>query len=446
MRRIKKSVSVLVLSLLVVAAPNGSAARKTKKQPDPGQTLVMMLTELQSSLQLVLEGCDQDLAQAAIRLSITGLTGAGAVEVLGDLFRRNPYAVDFCTVDAAGHIVEVEPPQYLHYKGADISAQEHVVRMRQTRQPVLSGMFRAVEGFLAVDVQHPVFSSEGTFMGAVSMLIRLDDFLPEIIVPKVGESELDCWLVQTDGSVLYDGDPYEIGRNVLQDPIYRSCAGFAEIAARVVTDETGNADYGCGNEGEALKTAWETVGLHGSEWRVVMVTRAGKTASADWPALEASSDETLHSLQSLADNAELQGHMIAADESGIVTVFESFCANHPAVRSVRWIDATGVDRIGSPQEPGLKGYNYRKSKLADADEIRKVVEAGKEERIQLQLLPGNRVCLCFQPVRVGWQYLGLIYGVVMPAEPSSEIQIPGIPDPRPMEPAPPEPEMQDKGP
>ena len=445
MHGIKKTVDVLVLSLLVAFAPDGSAARKTKKQPDPEQTLLMMLTELQSSLQLVLEGCDQDLVQAAGKLSGTGLTGAVAVEVLKDLFRRNPYAVDFCTIDATGHIVEVEPSEYLHYRGSDISTQEHVERLRRTRQPVLSGMFRAVEGFLAVDLQCPVLSAGGEFAGAVSMLIRLDDFLPEVIVPKVEGSELDCWLVQTDGRVIYDNDPYEIGRNMLQDPIYRSCAGFAEVAGRIMTNGSGSVGYTCGDGQDGMKAAWESVGLHGTEWRLVMVTSTEKVSAADRSTLDTSLDEAAQRLQALADNTELQGYMIAADEAHISAEFEAFCANNRGVRSVRWIDATGVDRVGYPQESGLKGYNYRKSKLSEADEIRKIVEAGKADRIELRLLSGDRVHLGFQPVRVGWQYLGLIYGVMTRAEPSSGMPDRAVPDPRPMEPAPPQPEAQDKG-
>ncbi len=444
MRGIKKTAGVLTL-ILMVAVAHESPAAKTKKRPDPEQTLLMMLTELQSSLQLVLEGCDQDMVQAAGKLSGTGLTGAGAQEVLQDLFRRNPYAVDFCAVDAVGHIVEVEPSEYLHYRGADISAQEHVIRLQQTRQPVLSSMFRAVEGFLAVDLQYPVLSARGEFMGAVSMLIRLDDFLPEVIVPKVDESELDCWLVQTDGRVLYDSDPYEIGRNVLRDPLYRSCAGFAEAAGRIMSNGTGRIDYTCGDGPNAVKAAWESVGLHGTEWRMVMATRDEKTLAAGRLALEASSDEAVQRLQSLAGNTELQGYMIAADEAHVAAAFETFCANNPGIRAVRWIDAMGIDRVGYPPESGLKGYNYRKSKLSEADGIRKIVEAGKADRIELRLLSGDRVHLCFQPVRVGWQYLGLVYGVTAPADRSAGAPARAVPDPMPMEPAPPQPEAQDKG-
>jgi hypothetical protein len=156
-----------------------------------------------------------------------------------------------------GRMIAVEPRTYRHAEGADISQQEQVIRLHRTKRPVLSRAFRAVEGFDAVDLEWPIFSSRSAMTGSVSILLRPERFLGGLIRPKIIRgSPLHVRVIQTDGRILYAADAAEVGRR-----IEMARSGSGAFPASGQARETGV-------EG---RWSWVTVGLHGTEWRVVAV-------------------------------------------------------------------------------------------------------------------------------------------------------------------------------
>ncbi|MCX5795250.1 MAG: PDC sensor domain-containing protein [Elusimicrobia bacterium] len=180
-------------------------------------------------LQAVLSRLDRDLAAAARSLAKEGLTGAGARKVLTGLCLANPEVVDCAAVDPAGRMVTVAPAQYASYEGADISKQEQVARLHATRKPVLSQIFRSVEGYDALDLERPVLGRDGRLLGSASMLIKPEVLLGGLLGPLSASGELAVKVLQDDGRVLYASSK-PIGK-------------------------------------EARKAA---VGLHGTRWRLVV--------------------------------------------------------------------------------------------------------------------------------------------------------------------------------
>ena len=233
-----------------------------------------ILIKLQQAIQEVLDRMDEDLNITAEKLSHAGLYGAETRTILNDLCQKHPYVVDCCTVDPAGTMVVVEPRAYQEFEGSDISQQEQVVRLHQTQQPVLSHAFRAVEGFDAVDLQWPVFSPNDEMIGSVSMLILPESLLATCITPEVTGFPVDVWVMQKDGRILYDPDAEEIGRNLFEDPIYQPFAQLLALGERIAAERSGFGNYeffGSGFSAPVKKNAsWVTVGLHGTEWRLVV--------------------------------------------------------------------------------------------------------------------------------------------------------------------------------
>jgi hypothetical protein len=77
-----------------------------------------------------------------------------------------------------------------------------------------------------VDLEHPVFSSNGEFEGSVSMLIRPDFLFSSIITPVLQGIPVEAFVMQTDGRILYDEDKEEVGRMLFEDPIYKPFPSF----------------------------------------------------------------------------------------------------------------------------------------------------------------------------------------------------------------------------
>ena len=96
---------------------------------------------------------DIALGKAAGMLGKTGLTGDEARLVLAETSKEFSYAIDCSTVDPGGWLTTIEPAGYRSFEGNDISDQEQVKRILKRHKPVLSEVFRSVEGYDAVGAE-----------------------------------------------------------------------------------------------------------------------------------------------------------------------------------------------------------------------------------------------------------------------------------------------------
>jgi len=146
------------------------------------------LASAQEQVSSALARLDIGLKKAAGELGKAGLTGEDARRILAATCREFTYLVDCSTIDPQGRMIAVEPPQYRGFEGKDISGQEQVQRMLKTRKPVLSSVFRSVEGYEAVDVEFPAFRPDGRFIGSISVLFKPEKLLGGIIKPYMDAS------------------------------------------------------------------------------------------------------------------------------------------------------------------------------------------------------------------------------------------------------------------
>jgi hypothetical protein len=149
-----------------------------------------------------------------------------------------------------------------------------MVKMFKTQKPVMSGSFRSVEGPDAVVIHHPVFSPDRRFKGSVSALFAPEYLLGSIIGPVASNLPVDIFLMQTDGLMIYDVDPKQIGLNVFQDPLYRPFPELLALARKVASANEGTGVYRFyrkDSETPVTKVAyWRTAALHGAMWRLVI--------------------------------------------------------------------------------------------------------------------------------------------------------------------------------
>ena len=224
--------------------------------------------------QAALDRLDDDMEAAAGKLSAMDLDGAAARDVLRGLAAAHPGVVDFSTVDDAGTMVAVEPYEFRSAEGSDISTQQQVVRLHATLSPVLSTTFRAVEGFAAVDLEWPVLRADGTLAGSLSALLDTDAFLGAVIETLPAGPDVDkLWAMDTDGLILYDPDAAQVGTNLFMDPLYRPYTSLVRLGRTIAAEPSGTGSYRFLAQGSTTPitkdATWASVGLHGTEWRVV---------------------------------------------------------------------------------------------------------------------------------------------------------------------------------
>ncbi|MDD5084786.1 MAG: hypothetical protein PHE61_01940 [Candidatus Omnitrophica bacterium] len=272
MKRFAGCLAVIVF--FSFAAVSFSQVAPSAESADTGD-LGLTAGDIERKINSLFARIDGGLSRAAGELSQKGIEDPETRTILGDLYKKVPYVINCAALDASGKISAVEPKDYASVEGSDVSEQEHVIKLHETKEPVFSDTFLTIEGFNAVNFGYPVFSTGKELAGSVSALIRSEAMLAGTIAPIANKNGVEVWVMQTDGLVLYDQDREEIGKNVFTDPLYKPFTDFLSIAERISKEKTGSGSYeglAAGLERKTTKDAsWVTVGLYDNEWRVVVV-------------------------------------------------------------------------------------------------------------------------------------------------------------------------------
>ena len=272
------SISIILLVLLTsIGLPaNGNAAGgnlSTVSNYDIAYSLLQLQAEIQGSLS------DQDslVADAAEQISVAGLEGESAREILQSLNATG--FSEAVTIRSQGKILAAEPSQYSAAEGVDIGNQRCWTLFLKSKNPVLSQMYRLMEGYDAISLIYPVLSPRGEFMGVVSASIKPGEFLKAIIAPMLNGTPFNAWIMQMDGLILYDADPSQVGLMLFSDPLYQPYPSLLDIGRKMVAERSGMGSYYFlnkeHNQNVTKEVYWTTVGLHGNEWRLAIIRVVG---------------------------------------------------------------------------------------------------------------------------------------------------------------------------
>ncbi|WP_292365153.1 MULTISPECIES: cache domain-containing protein [unclassified Methanoculleus] len=268
-------VCIIAALAILVAACAGCAA------PDQPETASVndgdaaaLLIRLQSEITVALEDLDDRLAYAAFDLGETDLSGDDAHAVLANLSAADPSIVDCTVSDAGGTIIAAEPAAYRGIEGAEIRGQAHVRHILATKRPIMSEVITVAEDFPATVITAPVFTNESLFIGFASVVFRPENLIAGVAGPAANGTPYQVMVIQTDGRVLYDTDPAQVGKMTFEDPLYADYPDLLEVARRVADERYGTAAYeftADGGQAVQKEIAWTTAGLHGVEWRVAVI-------------------------------------------------------------------------------------------------------------------------------------------------------------------------------
>ena len=122
-------------------------------------------------------------------------------------------------------------------------------------------------------MEWPMLSSQNDLLGAVSVLFELQAALGAAIDPLLLGTDYACRVIQTDGTVLDYTDPAIVGKNLLTDAEFTLYTGLRTMVERIAAEESGAGSYNSAAAGTGFAfrhCTWTTVGLHGTNWRVVI--------------------------------------------------------------------------------------------------------------------------------------------------------------------------------
>jgi len=263
----KNGIFVLILPLLCLLSSSTLAMGEPSRPPT--------LLELQRKAEAELNSMDRDMAQAARSLSATGLLGRETSRILQKIYDDHPSAVDVATIDLKGRLLLIEPEKYKSSEGESIADQPHFITLKNTEKPVMSKIFKTVEGFYAVSLAHPILSAEGKPIGFISMVFQPDALIRNIVKPtEVSGLTLEVLAIQKDGRIVYDKDVLQVGKMTFTDPAYQDHPSLLKLAQIITREASGLGIYEYpaqyGREPLKKEAEWDTVSLHGTEWRLIL--------------------------------------------------------------------------------------------------------------------------------------------------------------------------------
>ncbi len=99
--------------------------------------------------------------------------------------------------------------------GRDLSSQGHVREVIRTHRPVVSEVFRAVQGYDTIAIHVPVFR-KGVFNGTIAVTVDFQSLARRYIETiKVGKTGY-AWVTSRDGTELYCPVPGHVGKSVFK--------------------------------------------------------------------------------------------------------------------------------------------------------------------------------------------------------------------------------------
>ena len=236
--------------------------------------LTLSLDRFVQDLQNRLNQIDGSLSKLIAKSHSNIEKEGGIRKLLVSFINENPDVVDASFVDGKGVLRQIEPSVYKNLENADVSKRDHVTAMLKSRMPVFSSGFPAFEGFLAVDLAHPLYDGRKNFVGSISAFIRPELLIDPLLKKSVIPADHELWIMQPDGMIIYDQDKEEIGRMLFEDPMYAHYASLLDLGKQIASKPTGEGSYifvAAGSKEKVIKNmAWQTVRLHGREWRVVL--------------------------------------------------------------------------------------------------------------------------------------------------------------------------------
>ncbi|MCM2465072.1 cache domain-containing protein [Methanoculleus oceani] len=275
-------ITAIIVALLIAVAVLGAGCTEESQPPLQG-TGDSVLQDAVSGINDELESVRASTAEDARVLGETGLTSAAGKEAVRQTMLNHPWAESALVISSDGIVVMAVPENYADLVNSDLSGQPQAERAVREQAPVVSEVFYLEEGFYGATQSYPVFGEE--YLGFVSIAYRSDALIERVIAPLTNGTPYDVWVTQTDGRVIYDTTPEEIGKNLFSDPGYQS-PGLQEAFGRIVAEPSGTVEYSFWDrnwERMVTKEAkWDTAGIDGAEWRVVVTrsTDAGEQQGA----------------------------------------------------------------------------------------------------------------------------------------------------------------------
>jgi hypothetical protein len=282
MLRSKIITATLVIAIVAALIVGGNefsqwATHKVKQDAlDIENQFTNALSKVTNQIFADLNSFNKSLISAANQLSTMDFQGSEANNILNNLTQSSSYIVNSAICDANDVLVSVQPSQY-SIIGQDISSQKQNIIMHQTLKPSMSNLTLLVEGFSGVVLVAPIFDADQSLRGSLSIVIHPSQIINASVTSKLSGTAFKCWVIQTNGTVLFDQNATKIG-STLSLGTFRtggvtrntSIRNLLRFASGTLQYNVPTADAALGNYIRE-QCYWTTVSMYNTSWRVAVI-------------------------------------------------------------------------------------------------------------------------------------------------------------------------------
>lgn len=261
--------AVFIAALFIAVTVLGAGCTGESRPPPEEAVLQEAVARINGELASVRASA----GESARVLGEAGLTSTAGERAVRQAMLNHPYTESTLVVTKDGIVAMAVPDSYAGTVGSDISSHLETGRSIRKQVPLVSEVFPLAEGYAGVAQSYPVFGEGGEYLGFVSIAYRPETLIGRTVAPLANGTAYDIWVTQTDGVVIYDTTPEEIGKNLFSDPAYRSPA-LQEAFSRIAAESSGSLTYSFWDTDWARtvtkEAVWGTAGIDGTEWHVVV--------------------------------------------------------------------------------------------------------------------------------------------------------------------------------
>lgn len=246
-----------------------------QKSIQPDKEINLTFSNVEKSIDSVFQSMKIEIAKKAEAVANSNIDEKETREQLIELYNDFIYCIDCAFVTPDGKMKFLEPKTYKEFEGADISKQEQVFRLRDTRQPVLSNLFKAVEGFYALDFEYPALKNN-KHLGAISILIRPESFLKNLQEVSIQNKSIDLLIIENTGKIIYNSLPTLIGKNLIEDDPFSYKDSFTKSVKNIISQNEGSGELDFPVKQTVNKKKeifWKKMNLYGIDWKIILMRK-----------------------------------------------------------------------------------------------------------------------------------------------------------------------------
>ena len=261
---------------VATGTPTPAATETPEATAAPSSDVKVTAKEVAAKIKDSILSIEASAKKCANAVSKNGVSGEDTLRAIKSSLNDNPSIVSITVLDQDFIVLSAEPSQYGYLLGRDFS-QSIAGGKKTVRNPLLSKSYKFVEGFLGISQIYPITANDGDIIGYVDVGYQPRSIIAPNVHNLIADTPYNVWIIETDGTNIFDTSSAEIGNNVLTDEMYQD-KKLHEFMSTLAKKKTGSGQYTFRDykTGNVIKknAEWATVDYGGSEWRVVLTSPA----------------------------------------------------------------------------------------------------------------------------------------------------------------------------